>query len=376
MSKIEKTSESRAGIHFIGSEMIYHILEKITDGFFVVDRQWTILFANEPATQIAKKPFEQVLGKNLWDIVPQYVGTEIYDHYQKSMLSGNPTSFITYLEEFNVWLETRLFPSNEGLTSYFRDITAQIKAESKLKETMKGLERKTNEVSRSNRELAEFAAIASHDLKEPLKSISLWLDLAHQNKKDVAKTEDCIRHASENTKKLLGLIDSLLEYSQIGKDHASFKCISCETIIENVKTSLLQAIEGSGATIEYKCLPHIYADEIQLTRLFQNLLSNAIKYRSPERAPHIKILTSETCDSYQFRVEDNGIGIRPADFESIFQIFQRSENATGASGNGIGLATVKKIVELHGGEISLESELGYGSCFKFSIPKHEVGTNF
>jgi light-regulated signal transduction histidine kinase (bacteriophytochrome) len=314
---------------------------------------------------------DDIIGKNLWNIVPHYVDTEIFRHYQKAMTSGQPATFTTYLAEFSSWVETRLFPSPQGLTGYFRNVTAQLKAEANLKQTLRQLEQTTRELSRSNRELAEFAAVTSHDLKEPLKSINLWIDLSYQRTDENGRIE-CLKRASENARKCMSLIDALLEYSSVGKDHLSFKEVNCEAVIEIVKSNLTKAISESGATIVYTQLPRIYADEIQLSRLFQNLISNSIKYCNHDRKPRIEIKCQEYWDRFEFQLSDNGIGIDEKDLQNVFQLFCRSENSKIAAGNGIGLATVKKLVELHGGWISVESKLGKGSKFKFAIPKIDV----
>ncbi|MDB5038612.1 MAG: domain S-box [Bacteriovoracaceae bacterium] len=352
------------------------ILEQITDGFFVVDSQWVILFANEPAALIAKKPLREVIGKNLWSVVPQYVDSEIYDHYEHAMTSGKPTSFITYLDEFKVWLETRLFPTSQGLTSYFRDITAQKKAESKQTEMFNQLKLTTQELERSNRDLAEFAAVASHDLKEPLKSISFWLDIAGQTSSTDEVRSKCFMRAIQNAKHCVNLIDGMLEYSRVGREQLHFQSISFDKIIASVKSDLANSIAEAGVTMIYSCSPIICVDEIQFVRLFQNLISNAIKFRSPARDLKIEIEIQEVEEKIEFIVKDNGIGIPESDLSTIFQLFSRSENAKSVPGSGIGLATVKKLVELHGGTISAESRVGDGSLFNFSIPKRREGNSF
>jgi len=351
-----------------GLEVLYGILAKITDGFFVVDRGWNILLANESASFIAKKPLSEIIGNNLWAVVPEYRDTPIYDHYQQAMASGKPEIFLTHLKEFDIWVETRLFPSEKGLTSYFRDITEQVKSDTKLKKTLASLEQATKELSRSNGDLSQFAMIASHDLKEPLKSIALWIDLAVREQ-DTLVREKCLARASENSRKCLSLIESLLSYSSMGSDKFEVGKVPMDYILKTVVESLSKIIADCGAKIEWKNLPIVSANSLYLVRIFQNLISNAIKYRHPERTPVIKIGCEEFWDRFEFSVIDNGSGIPESALSKVFELFQRAPNSDGIQGQGIGLATVKRLIEIHGGSVKALSRLNESTNIKLTLPK-------
>ncbi len=227
-----------------------------------------------------------------------------------------------------------------------------------------------------NRELEQFAYIASHDLQEPLNTISSFIDLLTQdyNEKfdEIGKTSlTFIKDASVRMKKL---IDALLEYSRLGRSK-DYVAVDCNVIIEDLKSDLKNRIEKTGASINFKDLPVVTGAEIELRLLFQNLISNGIKFRHQDTVPKIDILCKKKQDQendskgfWEFSVQDNGIGIPQNHQERIFAIFQRLHSRDKYEGTGIGLAHCKKIVESHGGKIWLSSTEGKGSIFYFTIP--------
>jgi light-regulated signal transduction histidine kinase (bacteriophytochrome) len=257
------------------------------------------------------------------------------------------------------------------------DITERKRAEEKLIQ-------KTAELERSNAELEQFAAIVSHDLKEPLVSLGGFAELLREKYKDKldAKAQALVSHIISGSFRMERLIKDLLAYAKVNTAEKSFRPVSCSTILGIVLSNLGRAIEESGAVITVDELPTVEGEEIQFIQLFQNLIGNAIKYRS-DRPPRVHIsarpaaecgvLSAEcggraTIDTgWIFSVSDNGIGIDPAHSERIFQIFYRLHHNR-YPGTGIGLAVCKKIVERHGGRIWVESEPGRGSTFYFTIP--------
>ncbi len=163
------------------------------------------------------------------------------------------------------------------------------------------------------------------------------------------------------------LIKDLLEYSQVGTKEANFKSIDCSFVLDKVIGNLQATIEKSNAVITYDKLPSVMADTSQMSSLFQNLISNAIKFRG-EEAPRIHISAERKGDEWVFSIRDNGIGIDPKDSERIFVMFQRLHGSADYPGTGIGLAICKRIIERHGGRIWVESKIGKGSTFYFTIP--------
>jgi light-regulated signal transduction histidine kinase (bacteriophytochrome) len=227
------------------------------------------------------------------------------------------------------------------------------------------------ELARSNAELEQFAYVASHDLQEPLRMVSSYVQLLERRYKDRLdqSAHDFIAYAVEGTVRMQELIQALLSYSRIGTRGKEFHLTDCGSAVDRALENLRLAIAESEATITHDPLPKLMADSMQLAQLFQNLLSNAIKFRSDRPLQiHIGVKKDE---SWLFSVEDNGIGIEARHGDRIFAIFQRLHSRTQYPGSGIGLAISKKIVERHGGQIWLESTPGQGTTFYFTIPISE-----
>ncbi|BAY83701.1 two-component hybrid histidine kinase [Calothrix parasitica NIES-267] len=226
------------------------------------------------------------------------------------------------------------------------------------------------ELIRSNQELEQFAHVVSHDLKQPLQVILGFTHFITKYERNNLKEKtlhflDLIAKSGNQMKRL---INDLLAFSQVGAATPELKHIDCNLVLEQVLENLQMAIAEQQATINYASLPTVAANETQLVELLQNLICNGIKFHSQGELPQIRISAQQKKDKWVFRVHDNGIGIEPEQFEAIFQMFQRLHSPQEYPGTGIGLATCKKIVEHHGGEIWVESELGKGTSFYFTIP--------
>jgi len=231
------------------------------------------------------------------------------------------------------------------------------------------IKRYAKELERSNKELQQFAYVASHDLQEPLRMVGSFLQLLERRYGSQldADAKDFIFYAVDGAVRMQALINDLLEYSRVGTRGKPFEEINLNQIITQVKNNLNVAIKENNAVIKCKRLPTIYGDGTQLTQVFQNLIGNAIKFHG-ERSPEINISSARKNGDYEIVVKDNGIGIDPQYKEKIFLIFQRLHTREEYPGTGIGLAICKRIVERHGGVIWVESEIGEGATFHFSIP--------
>jgi len=253
------------------------------------------------------------------------------------------------------------------------DITERRRAEAKLKHTVADLER-------SNAELEQFAYVASHDLQEPLRMVSSYVQLLAQRYKGQldADADDFIAYAVDGANRMQALINDLLTYSRVGTRGKPPEPTDCEAVLDQALANLQVAIEESGAVVTHDGLPTVMADDSQLVQLFQNLIDNGIKFRS-EGPPRVHVSAKRLPlpqagegrggggSEWAFSVRDNGIGIDPEFFERIFIIFQRLHSREEHPGTGIGLAICKKIVERHGGDIWVESEPGKGSTFFFTM---------
>jgi light-regulated signal transduction histidine kinase (bacteriophytochrome) len=249
-----------------------------------------------------------------------------------------------------------------GFRGIVRDITERKRAEESLKE-------KTEELARSNRDLEQFAYVASHDLQEPLRMVTNYVQLLARRYKSKLDpdADDFINFAVDGAIRMWRLINDLLTYSRVGTQNKGLKSTDCETVLKHSLDNLKIAIEENEAIITHDSLPTVMGDHLQLGQLFQNLIGNAIKFRG-EEPPRIHISASRNGGGWTFSVRDNGIGIAPEYAERIFVIFQRLHNREEYPGTGIGLAICKKIVERHGGCIWAESEVGKGTTFYFTLP--------
>lgn len=248
---------------------------------------------------------------------------------------------------------------NENLAEKMRE---QKKVEAELQEYAMRL-------MRSNSDLEQFAYVASHDLKEPLRMVTNYVSLlAEQYKNQLGKdAEEYIGFAEEGAKRMYQLIEALLDYSRVRKTNEPADEVNFNEILKKALSNLKASIEESGAEIESSDLPALPANSTQILQLFQNLLSNAIKFRGTER-PKLTIRAEKRPGCWMFEVRDNGIGIEPQHIEKIFTIFYRLHHREAYPGTGIGLAICKKIVLQHGGSIWVESAPGKGSSFFFTIP--------
>lgn len=239
-----------------------------------------------------------------------------------------------------------------------------------IKRTEESFRSQSQELNRSNKELENFAYVASHDLREPLHVVSSFTHILERRLRSKADNQEkeYIEFIKQATRQAQVLIKDLLEYSLIGRQK-SFDTIDLSSVLKEVFANLKTTIEESGAEIEWAGLPTVKANRLGMAQLFQNLIVNAIKYRS-EKIPEILITAESKPDMWIFSIKDNGIGIDPQFKERIFEMFQRLHPKSEYSGTGVGLAVCKKIVENHGGKIWVESQKGSGSVFYFTIRKN------
>lgn len=249
-----------------------------------------------------------------------------------------------------------------GVFAAARDITELKKANELLKQ-------KIDELARSNEELEQFAYVSSHDLQEPLRMIGSYLQLLerrYQGQLD-DKADKYINFAVEGAARMQNLIDDLLTFSRVTTQAKEFQLTNCETIYKQVLLNLEVLIKENNAEITHDPLPEVMADSTQLIQVFQNLMVNAIKFRSRDN-PKIHVSARKEKDQWIFSVKDNGIGIDSKYYTRIFDVFKRLHKRREYPGTGIGLSVCKKIIERHGGRIWVESELGKGSIFYYTLP--------
>jgi PAS domain S-box-containing protein len=267
-------------------------------------------------------------------------------------------------DETICWLEWKV-QTLEGEPLMYciaRDVTKQRATEQKLQDYARELER-------SNAELQQFAYLASHDLQEPLRAVVGCVELLGERNagKLDERSAELMGHAVDGARRMQTLISDLLAYSRVGSKGISKVWIDPTAIVQRALRQLHFAVAESGALVTVDAMPGVWADPVQLVQLFQNLIGNAIKFRT--KLPPVIHVWSEKADGKSlFSVSDNGIGIDPEYQQRIFGVFQRLHSKRQYPGTGVGLAICKKVVERHGGRIWIESRLGQGSIFRFTLP--------
>lgn len=480
-----------------------NILESIGDAFFTVDKNWVVTYWNKEAEIVLERKREEIVGQNLWEIYDDALDTDFYSQYNKAMETGENLSFEALYANLDKWFEVSVYPSHEGLSVYFKDVTLRKKAdiqliqanerfekvtdatndaiwdydtlndelfwgkgfntlfgynmddsepsfdllvslihdddrervatkvlqymqdpklnswyeeyrflkadgsfafvidratflrndqgqvirvigamtdiserknfEGKLIELNESLQVYAKELERSNEELEQFAFITSHDLQEPLRMISSFMDQLkrkYENHLD-EKALQYIHFATDGAKRMKQIILDLLDYSRAGKPTESLELVDIMDILSDYKQLRRKVILEKSVTIYTSDLPVIYSYGAAITQVFHSLLDNAIKYSKKGIPPYLEIIAKENEDEWIFSIKDNGIGIDKEFFENIFIIFQRLHNRSEYEGTGIGLSIAKKHVEFLGGNIWLESTLGQGSTFHFTIAKQK-----
>lgn len=252
-----------------------------------------------------------------------------------------------------------------GLLHLHEDFQFQL-SELKNKEDVEKL---NSQLKAKNKEMEQFAYIASHDLQEPVRTISNFATLLHTSyaEKLDENAKKSLSFMIEASNRMSALIKGLLDYSRIGRE-LRLTTVDCNELIYNIKQDLSSVIQETKTTIVSDDLPEIIANPTDFRLVFQNLINNSIKFRKKDVAPVISIGVKERPRSWEFSCNDNGIGIEKKHAKRIFQIFQRLHSRNEYSGTGIGLSHCQKIVELHGGKIWVESKSGEGSTFYFTIP--------
>ncbi|MDA2923427.1 ATP-binding protein [Acidobacteria bacterium AH-259-L09] len=348
-----------------------HLFDEAPVGYHELDSQGYITSVNRTELEMLGYTLEEMLGRAVWEfVVEKEQSREAYE----AKIAGTKPPGRAFERTYKckdgttvlVLIEDHLLRDSEGrilgMRSTLQDITERKRAEEALAQYAQDLKR-------SNEDLEQFASVASHDLQEPLRMVTSYLQLLerrYQGKLD-SDADEFIHYAVDGATRMHRLIEDLLAYSRLATRSKDFELTDSQAVFKQVVADLRKAIQESNAGVTHDSLPTLMADETQLTHVFQNLIANAIKFRR-DRPPEVHIGAERKEGEWLFSVRDNGIGIDPEGAERIFVIFQRLHGRDEYSGSGIGLAICKTIVERHGGRIWVESAPGKGSTFYFTIP--------
>jgi PAS domain S-box-containing protein len=352
--------------------LLASIVESSDDAIYAKALDGTILSWNSGAEHIFGYSAREMIGGNVSILVPPEMRDEVPEILRRISRGERIAHYETVRvrkDGSRVYVSMSLSPLTDengdvtGASSLARDITDRKMAEQALQNT-------AHELDRSNKELEQFAYIASHDLQEPLRTMAGYLQLLSDRYKGRLdeKADKYITYAIDGAERMSTIIRDLLSYSRVSTRGEAFDPASSEEALEFALRNLRSAREQSGASITHDPLPVVHADKIQLAQLFQNLIGNAIKYRSPQRPPRIHISASREDGFWKFDVEDNGIGFEQQYEDKMFRIFQRLHSRGKYPGTGIGLAICKRIVDRHGGRIWATGEPDRGAKFSFTIP--------
>jgi PAS domain S-box-containing protein len=351
-----------------------NFLSNTSDFIYFKDINGCFRFCSQTVAEITGyESWKDLIGKNDQDVFPAEMARIYKDEEIQIFADGKPllNKIDPYINAAGNegWVSTNKWPLlNDngkvvGLYGISRDIT-------ELRKSQEELKKYSTELKTSNADLENFAYIASHDLQEPLRMVTGFLKLLEKKLAGLLDetTTQYIHFATDGAERMKLLINALLQYSRIGENKAAFSVTNLDEMLEYLVQLLRNDIDEKKAVIQLNPLPVINANETLITDMFLNLLSNALKY-CEDKEPVVEVGFTDDNDHYTFYVKDNGIGISPAYFDSIFIIFKRLHSKDEYKGTGIGLALCKKIVEIHHGNIWVQSEEGKGSTFYFTIPK-------
>lgn len=372
-------------------QKIYYesLIDDLGAPVFVIDHDHTVITWNKACEELTGLAAEEVIGTNnhstgfysekrnmLADLIIEKDYSKIDELYPEKFLESKLHDEHLFVETWNEMKNgerryirafcNSIYDENDNIIA----VAEVLLDMTKLKESYTSIEERQQELERSNSELERFAYVASHDLQEPLRMVSSYTQLLEKRYQDQLDqtAKEYIRYAFDGALQMRTLINDLLSFSRINTEKRKFTVINTNNICREVLGILRVGIEEVKATVIQDELPSIKGDEAQIRQLFQNIIANAIKYGDKKRKNNIHISAVKKGMFYQFNISDSGIGIEAEYFEKIFVIFKRLHSKTEFTGTGIGLAICKKIVEAHGGEIWLESVLGKGATFYFTLP--------
>ncbi len=367
------------------------LFESIPGSFLVLDPDFCIVAASNEYLELSQTIREEICGKNVFEVFtdnkadPDLNGiARLRESLEKVLETKSPHAMS--VQRYDILRKDGLFeertwkPHNKPVFNSKNEVIYIIHrveedvagfkiANAAMRKLNDNLEKQAKDLQESNLELERFAYIASHDLQEPLRMVTSFLNLLRKKYNDQldATADQYIHFAVDGAERMKMLIDDLLEYSQVGVNKDDLSEIDLNQLINDVAAPFRDQLVSMGAELRIGELPNIKGRRVQFIQLFQNLLGNSVKYHSREPLK-IEIGCTKKDTDWEFFISDNGIGIDEKFHEKIFVIFQRLHTRTEYAGTGIGLAICKKIVERHGGKIWVQSSQGKGSTFRFTIP--------
>lgn len=340
-------------------------LDDMMEGCQMIGFDWRYLYVNESLVRYAGRSRDQLLGHTMMEAYPGIEATELFKQLEACMSDRKPRVLenrFVFPDGREAWFDLSIQSVPEGIFVLSIDISERKRSDKQLYDNIAKLER-------NNRELQEFAYVASHDLQEPLRKIQAFGERLIDSAKGLDdKGRDYMSRMMAASQRMERLIDDLLAFSRITTRAQPFESMDLTAVAEDVAKSFHSLVERSGGSITVSKLPVADVDVNQFRQVFQNLVANAIKFQPPGAQPKIAIFAENGPENYTVTVADNGIGFDEKYLDRIFSPFQRLHPKGEYAGTGIGLAIVRKVVERHGGNVTAESEPGKGASFILTLP--------
>lgn len=363
-------------------------LDSVSDGVIVYDHNWRFLYLNQSAVEVADRPREDLLGRVLWDVYPELVGSELHGCYLRAYQEQSARTLQYFSVPTKQWLEIRVFPSAGRISVVLRDISAEHAAMVGLEVAREDLARQLSESQRvanslrqsnrqldeRNRQLQEFTHIASHDLQEPLRKIRVFGELLGEHSGELsAPAQDFLQRMLGAAARMQTLINSLLAFARVGINRPAEVSVDVGRITAEAIAEVFAASEVLP-DVKIGTLPFVVGDPVLFRQVMQNLISNSVKFVKDGERPRIEVagerfrpegVSEEWC---RITVRDHGIGFEAEESERIFDLFSRLHGRGSYKGSGIGLAIVRRIMEHHGGRVRASGTPGAGACFELELP--------
>jgi PAS domain S-box-containing protein len=360
-------------------ERVRTVIESISDGFLSFDRNWNFTYANREGAQTLGRAPDDLIGKNLWSEFPELAETSFGKMYLRAMEENVPLSTEDFYPPFNAWYSARAYPSENGLSLFFLDVTERKKAETEREMLLERTEAALGEAEIASRMKDEFLATVSHELRTPLNAILGWTQMLKSGVVGSEKLPKAIETIERNSRSQAQLVEDLLDITRIvsGKIRLVIAPVELKNVVEAAIETVRPAAEAKNIQIEKHFEPvveQVSGDAERLQQIVWNLLSNAIKF-TPKNG---KITVSLECadSTAQIVVKDSGVGIETEFLPYVFDRFRQADGSTTRKhgGLGLGLAIVKHLAELHGGQVSADSDgAGLGATFYVRLPLRVVG---
>jgi PAS domain S-box-containing protein len=379
-AQIEKLNDELNVKVPVQSAELAGVFERITDGFIVFDKDLCFTYVNRRIGEIIGRDPRSLIGKNVWELFPEAVGSATYLAFEKARREQTYVCNVDYFAPLDLWQENHIYPSEGSLSVFVRDISEQKRAEKELKELNTSLAQKISErtlqLELANKELEAFSYSVSHDLRAPLRAVSGYARMLEEDYERVfdANGKRLLSTVQENAHQMGILIDNLLEFSRLGKREIQRAPVDMQSLVKTVVREMA-GTSPHNAAISIGNLDPACGDGVLIRQVIINLIGNAIKYSARVKAPVVDISSVRKENFIMYSIQDNGIGFDMKYVSKLFGVFQRLHAKEDFQGTGVGLAMVKRMVEKHQGRVWAEGVSGKGSTFCFSLPAADSCTS-